>query len=485
MPVPADPRVRDEIEATRASLVRASVWIDSGQFTLARPLIDEDVAIATRLRYPPLEAETLLTRGRLEDAAADYGRSVATYQLAAASADRGRDDRLRFRAWARLIEALGAAGKLDEAEAQLPAAAAALERAGADSERVELWDGTQARVAYLRGRVGDAEALYRDALGRARARGDERAVGELLQALVLTTTDVAEPSVTLPLAEESLAIAVREYGEHHPEPARREASLARILLLQGKLDDALARATHAYELLLGVYGPDHGDVAAVELTVGGIQRQLGRNDEARTTIRHCLGVLRARFGEHHFWVADALTDLAKIERRAGAFPAALDYARQAQAILEATLGPNTDGLVASHHTIALILRDQGKLDAAEASLKAGVELGQRIAPNNPRLALFYSELGSIRLERDDARGAETWLDRAVATFQAGSSSPEYLAWMRMDLAHAKAALGKWREVLDLATSAREALTAPEDLAEADGLIATARRHVGPVRPSPK
>jgi tetratricopeptide (TPR) repeat protein len=482
VPMPADPVVRGEIDGVRANLVRADVWLDSGMLAQAKPMIEAQVTTAGRIGYPPLEAEALIVRGRMEIAQGSFAPAAATYQAAAASADRGRDDRTRFRAWAGEVTALGSAGTLDAAEARLPAAEASLERAGSDDELAELWAETRARLHYLRGRIDEAAALYQDAIAHARARGDQHALGALLDAQVVTTLYSSDPAKVLPLAEESLALSIEEYGPLHPEPARREASVGRVLDLQGKLDDALARLAHARESLAAVYGADHAEVARIGLTIGAVYRTMGRNDDARTELLHSLKVVRAAYGDNHFIVADALTDLALIERRDGNFDTGLAYAREAQHILESTLGPTTDGLVATHHTIGLMLREKGELAEAEKSFLAGLAIGEKIAPDNPRLALFHGMIGSIRLERNDAAGAEQHLLRAIEIYSKGAADPVHLAYMRLDLAYAKEALGKWSEVLELVTLAHAAMRAPEDIAEAEKMLAKVKKRVAAARP---
>jgi tetratricopeptide (TPR) repeat protein len=472
--VPPPAELRAQIEAVRADLVRVDLHVDSGMLALAAPVAEKAVAVASELGYAPLAAEALVARGTVEDARSDFAASIATYQLAAAAADRGRDDRTRFRALAHAIDAHTGSANLDAAEALIPAAEAALSRAENDATLAEIWDITRSRVHYMRGRVAEARALQDEAIARARARGDQHALGELLRHAVLGTMDVSDPAVSLALAEESLAIATKEYGPAHPEVARREQTVARALFLQGQVDDARVRTEHARDQLVATYGDKHRDVASVKMTLGSMYRSMDRLDESRALTEDALATIRELLGADHYWAADALMNLAHVERRAGKPDVALGYAQQARDILVKNLGPGTDGLVAAYHAIGMIERDLGHADAAEKAYLDGAAAGEKNAPDNPRLALFYAELGSIRLERKDAAGAVQYLSKALATFRNGS--PEYVAYMKLDLAHAKEQLGQWSEVLVLATEAKALLSDPPDLAEAEALIRAARRH---------
>ena len=477
VPAPSDPDARGEIALAREGLVRAKVWTESGMIVAAASVIDTQLAVAKRLHYAPLEAEALLSRAVLEDEMREHVRSAATYRAAAAAADRSRDDKLRFKAWANLVGALTAMGKLADAEAQIATAEAALDRAGHHPDLVQRWAVTRAQVHYFRGEIAQAEKLYDGAIAKARARGDRRSVGEILYSEVLTLLDVAPPDKLLPMAEEAYAIAVAEYGREHPEPARREKAIARVLTMQDRYEEAHGKIEHALGVLVQAYGPEHTDVATVEMTLATVLRRLGKPDVAKATLEGAIAKLRKTQGDKHFWVADGLMSLALIERREKAFAKALEHALEAKAILEETLGPQTDGLVAVHHTIGMLYRDMNKPADAQRTYEAGLALGEKIAPKNPRLGLFLAELGNLRFEADDAAGAEGYLTRAVAAMEQGGSSPESLAFMRLDLAHAKAFLGKWPEAVALAKEARAALKAPPDLAEVDALLKKASKHV--------
>jgi tetratricopeptide (TPR) repeat protein len=464
---------RAAIEAARAELIRAEVWIQSGMFTTAQTVIDAQLATADQLGYAPLQAEVLITRGELEDARSEFAASAATYRLAAAAADRGRDDRTRFEAIVGQIAATTAAADLAGAEAQLPTAEAALTRAGTDLSLAERWDTVRARIDYLRGRLPEAIARFEAAIARARAAGDKHATGLLLLQLALATLDAVGPAKARPAAEESVALAVAEYGDRHPEVGRREQALARALLYAGDVEGARKLLDHARGLLVAMYGEDHRDVASIDLIRAAMARRAGKLDEARALLERNVAVLRAQLGPQHFWVADALLGLALVERRAGKPELALALLDEARGILESTLGGKTDGLVAAYHTKGAILRDLGRLDDAAAAFAAGVALSEEIAPGNQRLALFYAEMGSLDVERKQYAAAERALERALAVY--GDGPADDVAYMRLDLARAKRGLAKWPEVLELATAARPGITEAADVRATDALIAEAKR----------
>ncbi len=473
---PADPSARKELDAAHASRIRAEAEIDSGLFDQAAPIVDQLFATAAKLHDPSLGLQALLLRAHLQTSQGKSADAEATYQHAIAEADRDRADHERAWAWAKLIHVRATEAKLDQAEADLPLAQAAVDRAGADFDLATLWDTTRATIASLRGHVGPANQLFETAIARARARNDRRSVSELLHGQATATMNESDPAHSLALETESIAIAVELYGAHHPEVASRERDLAHILSMEDKLDEALAKSQDAYEILLAAYGADHTSTAAAETTLATLLRNTKKLDDARSHTEHALKVLRANLGDKHYFVADALRNLALIERADKHVDKALAYQQEAHAILLAQLGPDTSGIIASYHTLAELYRDLKRDHDAEAALKAGLAIGERTAPDNPQLGLFYSELGSIHLDANDAAGAEPWLARAVTQMQGTSTRPLNLAWARLDLAHAKAGLGKWTEARDLAIAAKPDLQDPAEITEAQKLIETATRH---------
>lgn len=472
--VAGDPMLRGVRNIAAATRVRAEAAMDLGQFAEAERQTTELAASAATLRDPELAIQAQLVRGQLEAYESKLGDSAATYEHAIADADRARDDFDRAWAWAKRVYILTNAGKVADAEAEIPLAQAAVDRAGTSPDLADLWDTARATAFYLRGHVEPANKLYSDAIARARARSDKRAVCDLLHASAIAISDTSDPARSLALETESLALATELYGARHPQVAVREREIAHLLGMEGKLPEALAKAEDAHSILLAAYGPDDAKTAITEVSLGHVLRKVGKLAEARVHVSHALPILRAQSGDQH--VSDALRELALIERQAKDFAKALAYQKEAHAILEASLGPDTDGLVASFQTLAELDRDLDKPRDAEVALRAGLAIGERTAPHNPQLGLFYSELAELRVEAKDARAAVPLYRHAIAQLAGGAGHPQELAFARLDLARVEASLGAWREARDLATAALPGIDAPEDRADAQKVIDAANRH---------
>ena len=101
------------------------------------------------------------------------------------------------------------------------------------------------------------------ALEQQRAQGGR--LGAILIGMgVLTATQLLqllreqrEVRVTLPFCQQTLARWEEELGAAHPSTARVRYNLARVLLVDGRPQEALALAEKAHEMSKLIYGPSH------------------------------------------------------------------------------------------------------------------------------------------------------------------------------------------------------------------------------------
>jgi hypothetical protein len=111
---------------------------------------------------------------------------------------------------------------------------------------------------------------------------------------VLTSTKLVElleqqreVRVTLPFCQRTLARWEEEFGAAHPSTARVRHNLARVLLADGRPQEALALGEAAYEMSKLVYGSNHSSTGESAQVMEACE--LALND--RTT--HALARLRA------------------------------------------------------------------------------------------------------------------------------------------------------------------------------------------------
>jgi hypothetical protein len=111
---------------------------------------------------------------------------------------------------------------------------------------------------------------------------------------VLTSTKLVElleqqreVRVTLPFCQQTLARWEEEFGAAHPSTARVRHNLARVLLADGRPQEALALSEAAYEMSKLVYGSNHSSTGESAQVMEACELALNH----RTT--HALARLRA------------------------------------------------------------------------------------------------------------------------------------------------------------------------------------------------
>ena len=105
---------------------------------------------------------------------------------------------------------------------------------------------------------------------------------------VLTSTQLLELleqqreiRVTLPFCEHTLAKWEEEFGAAHPSTARVRYNLARVLLADGRPEEALALSEAAHETSRLVYGSSHPWTERIRPGNGGVPAGAPRPRQAR------------------------------------------------------------------------------------------------------------------------------------------------------------------------------------------------------------
>jgi len=151
-------------------------------------------------------------------------------------------------------------GRYDEAEKASSHALAEAEKLGPEDYRVAISLNELAIVCHLRGRLDDAERLYRRALGiweKLPKRLETATALSNLARLCLDRTNYAEVER---LSKRALAI-LEELSPRHPEVANSLHNLADVHALQGRYAAAEPLYREALTILENSFGPDHPELA--------------------------------------------------------------------------------------------------------------------------------------------------------------------------------------------------------------------------------
>lgn len=317
--------------------------------------------------------EVRLAQGRAREAAELFGR-------AARWAERAGDDDQRADALDAQCVALQEAG--EAVASYLPQAEEVLalrrRRLGAHNPVLATTVGNVGSALYGVGDLEGAIERFREAVELSRAAyGDHDLTALALSNLAVALVDAARLPEAESALREALALRVALHGAQAQPNARLHANLAKVLLLEGALDEADAQIDHALGNLLPDASPD--DVARYTATRGAIALARGDLVRARGELEAALELFDRQLPEGSRHSGEALLDAARLDLAAGDPAGALSRARRALAVFERVCPDNwraADALrLVGELEVATGRRDEGVRHVREASERLTASLG--------------------------------------------------------------------------------------------------------------
>lgn len=382
-----EPQLRVELHVARSRALRQSGRLDDAQ---------QDIDVAWALAQslgPGAQAEVLLARGLLEEAAGDLDRCCDT-----------------FRAAMKTFQAAGSVFGVVRAQALLA---------------FDLWQ---------RGRRDEAEPLLRRALLTVESQGLHHQAAKMLSTLGLILGEQGE-------WEEALHQLERSRGGHVARGDRRGegivlANIASLHSSQGRLDDALSVYRKALEAQQSV-----GEVrleGVIQRNIGVVLLGLGRTREAERTLDEALR--RHRDAGDRLSEGRGLSDLAEIHLLRGDVATANTLYADALRVCDEA-GDDRYSLYVRGN---MALRDftLGDLDRAEEGLAAILDDLPRIAGPRPH-GYYLSFAGALAARRGDRVTAMHRLGEANDQLQL-SGDPAGLGALAVCELIAEQALGTFR-----------------------------------------
>jgi tetratricopeptide (TPR) repeat protein len=262
-------------------------------------------------------------------------------------------------------------------------------------------------IAHRRGRLDEAEELYRQSLALNMELGDRLAMARSYHQLGM----VAQHRGRLDEAEEwySQALAIEEELGLRPAMARTSNQLGMVAQVRGRLDEAeswLSRSL-AIEVDLG----NKPGMASSYHQVGMVVQESGRLDEAEKWYTRSLVIeeeLRNRPGmaiSYHM-----LGSIAFLRKRLND---AENWYNRAIAIGE-EIGDRR-GTANSYHELGLVAQERERLDEAADWYSRSLAIKEEFG-DQPGLALTYSQLGVLAEAQHNLALALDWCIRCVALF---------------------------------------------------------------------
>lgn len=309
-------------------------------------------------------------------------------------------------------------GKLEEAERELRAALASIERIFGDQSVESV--GALNNLAHLLDTRADyegAERLYRESLRRARAE-----------------TTVASTQV----------------------------KLGRLLRRMARYDEAERLFREALTAQRRFGGRDLA-VASTMRNLAAVLRDTGEHEESERLFREVLQTRRRILGDRHPSVAATLNSYGVLLSNMGRHEQAAEAFAEMLAIHERTYRDGHPSLAAAYHNVASSYRDAGDHERAAEHYRKSIETNRRVhGEGHPDRAYPLVGLGSMLVDLGRAAEAEPLLSKALELRRAALPEPHrHTGEALYNLGRCMTALGRYGEAQRLLDEALRVLTEAE------------------------
>lgn len=212
------------------------------------------------------------------------------------------------------------------------------------------------------------------------------------------------------------AAAIRKYWhEKHPFMAEVLIDQARILICQGRLDEAEAACEQGLALGREGFGPSHPWVASGLLARARIEMARDRARSARPLVEEALRIRRGVFGKSHPDVAEALAALASLDNSPRSYPEGVARFQEAIDMTRRALGDGDPRVARLWFGLGELHLQRANVAEADACLaKAQAIQEQALVEYHPELAATLEARASAlpRLEPPQTQRAEQLRARA-------------------------------------------------------------------------
>jgi tetratricopeptide (TPR) repeat protein len=474
--LPAPPvQGREQIQAVRAELSRASALRAIGDFKGSLALARESLARAEALGWPPLSALARYRVGTLLTDTAEFEESAtllkdAYFEAANAGVPEVESDAataLVFTLGVRLARQAEGREWFRHAELALSALPDPLRLREAlllnQLATVELSSGSYERAMQLQQR---SLVLREDALG-----SKHPDIWGALGNLALIHEKLGEYEQARVLHERALAIIEDELGAQHPDIGSALNNLAenyRMTGEYGKAKPLLERSLSIKQLALG---PEHPSVANSLGNLALLLEAMDSHAEAQPMHERALAIKQAALGPEHPEVASCLNNLAENHRELGEYQEALALHQRALAIKESALGPNHTSTGLSLTNLAIVYQTLGEHEQAKTHFERALVIFEReLGDTHAHLSYPLLGLAEIALAQQRAADALPLAERGLVLREQPGSPPRDVADARFILARALwEAGGSQSRAHELAMQARASFQA-DDAIESVGKV---------------
>jgi len=453
---PPEQAIRDRVEAERTELAAVKALRLLGRIG---PALERTKAIAARMKqldYRPLDAETLLVLGDLEDRSGNSAAAIKLLEQAVVAADAGNHRLVAAQAWSTLAWIQGYGERqFERAEFAVRMAGAAIEGLGGNDELSAQLTNYEALILDTKGQLEPARTKYLAALA-ARERMNQQDSWQM--SMVLNDLGGVERKLRNFVAarahhERALAIRRKLFGELHPYVFSSLNNLGNVAWSQDDYPQAEQRFQAAIAVADEVFPATHPQKALALANLASVFERQAKYPESVHAYRRALAIYEAARGPDHADVADTLHNLGNVLATLDQTDEAIGAYQRALSILDkADDDPALAGLLYDFGDVLVRKPDHHQ---AELLLQRSLALGSKSRSDDPDLGYALTALGELYTRMGRTQAAAPLLERALLLRQAESARPEDRA--RTEIALAKLlwrSAGERPRALELARAAK-------------------------------
>jgi eukaryotic-like serine/threonine-protein kinase len=313
LPPPPPAHARFEVERIRRALADAKALERSGHYAEGLALANPLPEAAKKLAYRPVEAEALLQRATLADAAGDHQVASTDVRAATLAAVASRHDQLLAEAWVLATWVADERGAYTEATDASQHALAAIERVGGDDALHARLLNRLGNVYWHQGKQADAISTQQSALALAASSLPPQAIERswILNDLGVLLSASGRPDHALPYLMQALQLKEAALGAAHPDVGRTLNNVGYVEMLMGKLPDATAHTKSGLAIVEQALGAGHPEVANVRVSLATVLLLQGELDAAKTHAERAIEDTERALGRTHPSLAEPLTVLGR------------------------------------------------------------------------------------------------------------------------------------------------------------------------------
>ena len=473
--VPPPEADQAEVEHVERGLAEVRALLAVGRVDAGTiPVSDRALRSARELAYPPLLSEAALLRAQVLVAAngADWKAAEGLLEESLLSAERGRDDVAKVRAFLALAMVYGRAGELDSAlrwsryaratlrrhrpRARSTVHAAADETFATNMKLAAELETTLSRVYRFEDRLQLAVEHGRRAVDLYTKAGLHESV-EMAQARGHLGHAFAQVHSFDEAALEFIAerdLRRRLEGEHNPMVAVATAALAEVRTHQGRNEDALALSRESLVLLEQYYGPGHPRTS-LGLTAYAMHLDgAGKYAEASQLFETVVEIKRLDPGPNSKYLLGALQMRGMLQIKGGDYAAGVATLQEAIALGENASNPR--GLIRALDGLGGLMAQHGKFADAETVFRRARTHAERLPQEDRLRARVLERSGAVFVRQKKWRAAIEPLESALASHRVGNRDAKAMASTRFELAQAFWGLNRRRKAHRLAEQAQAA-----------------------------